>query len=354
MPPHLRRRLVGEVLREQADVVAPRPQRRQVDPHHVDPVEEVAAKLAALQHLVDLAGGGGDHPDIHRVLLPGPHPPHPPLLEHAQQLRLERQRQFPHLVEEQRATVGKLHEPHPAGIGPREGAALMAEELALDQGVGDRSAVHGHERPLGPAAAGMDRPGHELLAGARLAGHQHVDGTGGHTVDDRIHLLHRPALAEKLGERIGPFHRPAEHRLLSPPPRRHEQLLERVLEVALDEGDIEVVAGARIQAGAGSLHARLGIDHHHRQLRVGLAERRVEDVGRRSGPGRDHAEIPGVAGEGGERCLQRGLHPHLERLQPSHQPRIGQGGSAGGVDDDDAGLLHETEPWAPAAANRRA
>ena len=129
---HLVGRLVGKVLREQPDVVAPHPQGRQIDPHHVDPVVEITAKLATLHHLVDVAGSRGHHADVDGVFLAGAHPTHPPLLEHAEQFGLERQRQFAHLVEEQRAAVGELDEAHPAGIGAREGPALVAEELALD------------------------------------------------------------------------------------------------------------------------------------------------------------------------------------------------------------------------------
>ncbi len=45
----------------------------------------------------------------------------------------------------------------------------MAEELALEEGVGDRGAVDLHEGFAGALAPGVDRAGHELLAGAVLA-----------------------------------------------------------------------------------------------------------------------------------------------------------------------------------------
>ena len=70
-----------------------------------------------------------------------------PLLQHAQQLRLQRERQLADLVEEERAAVGA------ARSGPRacsrragERAAHVAEELALEQRLRDRRAVDRHER----------------------------------------------------------------------------------------------------------------------------------------------------------------------------------------------------------------
>ena len=72
------------------------------------------------------------------------------LLEHAQQLGLQFQRQIANLVEEQRARAGYL-ELARAPLGRAgERAALMAEQLAFDQAVRDRRAVDRDER-LAPA-----------------------------------------------------------------------------------------------------------------------------------------------------------------------------------------------------------
>ena len=56
-----------------------------------------------------------------------------PLLQHAQQRRLQRQRHRGDLVEEQRAAVGLLEAALAAPVGAGEGAALVAEQLALQQ-----------------------------------------------------------------------------------------------------------------------------------------------------------------------------------------------------------------------------
>ena len=55
------------------------------------------------------------------------------LLQDAQQLGLQRRRQLADLVEEQRAAVGLLERPTLPLGGAGERAALVAEELALEQ-----------------------------------------------------------------------------------------------------------------------------------------------------------------------------------------------------------------------------
>ena len=55
------------------------------------------------------------------------------LLEDAQQLRLQLERDVADLVEEERAAVRQLEAPDPLRDGAGERAALVAEELALEQ-----------------------------------------------------------------------------------------------------------------------------------------------------------------------------------------------------------------------------
>ncbi len=59
--------------------------------------------------------------------------PHLALLQHAQQLHLQRQRHVADLVEEQRAAVGRLEEALVRLHGAGERAARVAEELGLEQ-----------------------------------------------------------------------------------------------------------------------------------------------------------------------------------------------------------------------------
>ena len=58
-------------------------------------------------------------------------------------------------------------------MGAGEGAASMAEELVLDQGVGGCPGVVGEKRPEPAPAPGMDQASEELLAGPGLAFDEH-------------------------------------------------------------------------------------------------------------------------------------------------------------------------------------
>ena len=94
---------------------------------------------------------GGDDPHVDLARLRRPDALELAFLQHAQQLGLHVGGQVADLVEEQRAAVGQLEAAlarrHRAG----ERAALVPEQLALDQRRRQRGAVHAHERP--PAAA---------------------------------------------------------------------------------------------------------------------------------------------------------------------------------------------------------
>jgi hypothetical protein len=67
------------------------------------------------------------------------------------------ERHLADLVEEERAAVSLLEFPLPRGDGPREGPALVTEELALEQGVGDAGAVDRDEGLVAAVALVVER-----------------------------------------------------------------------------------------------------------------------------------------------------------------------------------------------------
>ena len=77
-----------------------------------------------------------------------------------------------HLVEEQRAAVGCLEETRLGLAGVGEGAALVAEQLGLEERLRNGRAVDVDERPPGAGAGPVDRPGQEPLAGPGLPADQ--------------------------------------------------------------------------------------------------------------------------------------------------------------------------------------
>src|SRR5690606_14734469 len=110
--------------------------------------------------------------------------------------RLETEWHVPDLVEEERSAVRLRKEPTVVLGGTREGAAHVTEHLALEERLRDRGSVHRDEGLRLPPAAPVDRARDELLAGARLADHEHGRGGRSDEIDPRAELSHRVARAD--------------------------------------------------------------------------------------------------------------------------------------------------------------
>ncbi len=94
---------------------------------------------------------------------------HLPLLEDAEQLDLDRHGQVADLVEEDGAALGRLEEARAGLERPGERALLVAEELALEEGLGEGRAVDREERAPRPRRGAVEGAGQHVLADARLA-----------------------------------------------------------------------------------------------------------------------------------------------------------------------------------------
>src|SRR5262249_51963993 len=138
-------------------------ERRHVDLHDVDSVEEVFAEAPLVDFVFEDAVRRSDEARVERDLAVRPDRAHFALLQRAKQLRLHLERQLADLVEEQRSTV-RLHEETIAlRLGVRERAALVAEELALEQRRRHGRAVDRDERTVLAPALLMNRAGDELF-----------------------------------------------------------------------------------------------------------------------------------------------------------------------------------------------
>ncbi len=108
------------------------------------------------------------------------------------------ERQLAHLVEQERAAVGHLDLAAHASLGAGEGAALVAEELALDELPRQRRAVDRHEGPGLARRVDVDRAGEQVLAGAGRAAQQHrrvgLGGEGDALVDRAPSAALRPTM----------------------------------------------------------------------------------------------------------------------------------------------------------------
>ena len=134
-----------EVAREQRDVVSPRAQRGKGERDDREAVVEVLAEGA----LVDAPGerpvGRGDDADVDGAARARAHAPYRARLDGAEELGLQRERHLADLVEEERAAVRLLEDALAVRRRAGERAPHVAEELTLDQVLGDGSAVDGDE-----------------------------------------------------------------------------------------------------------------------------------------------------------------------------------------------------------------
>ena len=152
--------LPREVLDEGRQVLRALAQGRHADRDHGEPEEEVLAEAALLDLLLEVLVGGGDDAHVHLDRLLRADALDLALLQHPQHLGLGAQAHVADLVEEDRALVGQLELADLLLGRPGERALLVAEQLALDQLLGDRGAVHLDERlvPAGSSCGGWPGP----------------------------------------------------------------------------------------------------------------------------------------------------------------------------------------------------
>src|SRR5581483_3745659 len=140
-----------EVRREEIDVAAPLAKRRQGERDDRQAIVEVLAELPAVDQLAEQAVRRRHHADVDGHGRRAAHAVDLVLLEDAEQLRLEPELHLADLVEEDRAAVRELELADLPADRARERAALVAEELALEEVARQRGAVDGDERPAAPA-----------------------------------------------------------------------------------------------------------------------------------------------------------------------------------------------------------
>ena len=249
---------------QQGDVPVPVAERRQHDGDDVDPVVQVLAELAARDRLAQVSVRRRHDAHVHVDQRGRAHAPHLSLLDGAQQLRLQRGRDVADLVEEERAPVGRLDQ---SGLGPdgtRERALLVTEQLGLEQRLGKRRAIDGHERAGDAGAVRVDGASDQLLAGPRLAADEDV-GVGPRR------LLHQ--LERARHGRAAPDHVLEAERRLQLVPEVPVLDLEVPLTQGPLDGDLELVDGE----GLGKVVERAFLHRRHRRLDA--RERRDHDHG---------------------------------------------------------------------------
>ncbi len=121
------------MLDEERNVVAPFAQRRHKNREDVEAVEQILAKVAGSDFLIQVLVGGGDESHIRGDALGAAEPFELLFLDHAQNLGLGSRAHVADFIEKQRTVVGLLEFADAAGLSPGECSALVAEQLTFQQ-----------------------------------------------------------------------------------------------------------------------------------------------------------------------------------------------------------------------------
>ena len=143
--------------------------------HYIEPVEQILAKLSRLHLRFQRLVGGAKHPNIERNRPLAAHGFKHLLLQHAQQARLQFERQLGNFVEKQAALVGLNKAPLAIAGGSGKCALAVAEKLRFEQIARNGAAVDGHKGQIPALTRQVNPPRQQLLARATLA----LDQDGG-------------------------------------------------------------------------------------------------------------------------------------------------------------------------------
>ena len=170
-----RARLPEKALGQGEDVLRTFAQGRQLEHAVGQPVVEIGAEGSAQDVGLQIAVGCADQTEARAQPAVAADPLVGPLLDHAQQLRLQRGRQLTHLVEKESAAVGQGEGAVAWVAGPGERAPFVPEEFAARQLGGHGGTVEYDELALvGPAVERVHQARSELLAGAAFPDDEQV------------------------------------------------------------------------------------------------------------------------------------------------------------------------------------
>jgi hypothetical protein len=157
-----------EVISENQSVLAPRAQRRQLQDHRRQPMVQLPPEAARLHRGRQILAGGGDDPHIYRFVAGATESTDLPRFDGSQQLGLKDVGKRPDLIEEQRAVVCSLEETSLGRAGVGKGSSLEAEQLRLEERLGNGRAVDVDEGAGATGPGPVEETGHQPFARACL------------------------------------------------------------------------------------------------------------------------------------------------------------------------------------------
>ena len=255
------------MIAELRDILAPLAERRQIDIHDMQPVIEVFPKKACRHTGLEIGIGGADDPDVAFRLPGGSHAQKVSLLQHPQQLYLQRRRHAVDFIEKEGAPSGRFQQSFFLLAGPGEGPFFVAEQFRFQERFVQGSAVEGQESAIGPAAGAMDETGRQLFAGAGFAGDEHGDVERRRQSDQLLHLPNLPGGADHFVGLDG-----GELRCQLPVFLNQGEVLHRFFHRKSQflgvEGLLDVIMGSGLHGLDGRIDAAVAGYKDHRQIGV--------------------------------------------------------------------------------------
>src|SRR5690554_2309285 len=163
---------------------------------HIQAVVQVLAETAVGYRRLQIHMSGGQYPHINLYGVLPTHALYLLFLEKSQQIGLQLHGQVADLVEEQGAAVGSLDPADLALMGAGEGALFMAEQLRLNQLLGNGAAVDRDEGPGSPQGLTVQGLGDQLFAGPAFTADQYRCVGGRDACDETLQMARLLAVAE--------------------------------------------------------------------------------------------------------------------------------------------------------------
>src|SRR5712692_5731991 len=126
-PPQPRSMQLQKGFRQQRNIFFVSPQRRQVNGHHAEPVEQILAELPRANFRSQIAVRRADHPDIHGNRLRPAEPFDRAIFQHTQHFGLRHRIHVPNFIQENRSAGGQLEFPLFLLRRAGKGAALVTK-----------------------------------------------------------------------------------------------------------------------------------------------------------------------------------------------------------------------------------
>ena len=199
----IRPQLLDQPRDELEQILArPRPQRRQVDRHHAQPIVQILTELPVRHFTHEIFAGGGDEPHVGRYLARATQAAEALALEDAQQLWLKQRIQVANLVEEQRSALSDVEQPRAERFTAVGLGELLTEKFRVECAAGERRTVDLDEWPLATGTRAVDRFGDVALPRSALARDEHGRPLAPREqLDLRRELTHRCRCAEQRRRR---------------------------------------------------------------------------------------------------------------------------------------------------------